>query len=102
MTTTVVHVNDGCDVYCGRRRHGMHFGNPASHGPGLASVKVGSREQAIQFFDDWLAGKHPDVEPDRRRWVLDNIPSLKGKRLGCFCRPKTCHCDVLVRLAENI
>ena len=27
---------------------------------------------------------------------------LKGKTLGCFCKPKSCHGDVLVELANEL
>lgn len=26
---------------------------------------------------------------------------MKGKILGCFCKPKSCHGDILVELVEN-
>jgi hypothetical protein len=27
---------------------------------------------------------------------------LKGKVLGCFCKPKECHGDILVELVEKL
>lgn len=83
-------------VYIGRKREGMHFGNPFSARPmSLAEVKVGSREESIDAFRDWLDGQaHQEVEPERRKWILDNMWRLKGKTLVCFCHPKDCHGDV--------
>ncbi|MFD1444291.1 DUF4326 domain-containing protein [Thermoactinomyces vulgaris] len=26
---------------------------------------------------------------------------MKGKVLGCFCKPRACHGDILVELVEN-
>lgn len=29
--------------------------------------------------------------------TLDDLVSLDGKRLGCFCSPRACHGDILVK-----
>ena len=29
---------------------------------------------------------------------MKRLPELKGKSLGCWCKPEACHGDVLVRL----
>jgi hypothetical protein len=90
------------DVYIGRQSFGMHFGNPFSHlANSLASVKVASREEAVACFETWLRGiEHAEVEPERRLWILNSLPMLKGKVLGCYCFPKACHGDVLAKMAE--
>jgi hypothetical protein len=90
-------VNDRHFVYIGRKREGMHYGNPFSHRPySLAEVRVNSVKEAVQAFYDWLYHRdHQDVEPERRKWILDNIRFLQGKTLVCFgCEP--CHGDVYV------
>mgnify|MGYP002136689914 CR=1 FL=1 len=100
---TVVNVAwQECDVYCGRQRGGMHFGNPFTHRPGsrFAVTVVGSVEEAIARYDSWLEGTTDrDVEPERRVWILEAIPLLMGLRLGCHCAPRPCHCNVLARRA---
>lgn len=105
MPTRVVHIRkEKCEVYIGRKDFGMHFGNPFTHlvNTKVKTVKMGSREEAITAFDEWLSGKgHQDVEPERRQWILDNIGTLKGKVIGCFCSPQTCHGDVLKRYADE-
>ena len=32
---------------------------------------------------------------------LSGILSLRGKRLAWFCKPKPCHCDVIVEFLDN-
>jgi hypothetical protein len=99
MTAKVVHCRkERYDVYIGRSIHRMHFGNPFSHlSFGLGWIKVASRAEAISRFRTWLDGTtDTDVEPERRLWILKQIPSLTGKVLGCFCRPSACHGDVLI------
>lgn len=34
--------------------------------------------------------------------TLDELMNLKGKRLGCTCKPKLCHGDVLVELINLV
>lgn len=71
------------DVYIGR---GSEWGNPFILGAD------GTRDQVIEFYRLWLL-----AQPD----LLSKIHTLKGKRLGCFCKPKNCHGDVLKELAED-
>ncbi|MFZ2361902.1 MAG: DUF4326 domain-containing protein [Anaerolineae bacterium] len=89
------------DVYVGRG-NGSIFGNPFTHKQGTqAAVAVGSRDEAIQAFRDWLAGvAYQEIEPERRQAILDAIPTLKRKVLGCWCAPLACHGDVLAELAN--
>ena len=99
----VVHCKQSSfDVYIGRGQ-GSIFGNPFTHKEGTqAAVVVGSREEAVKAFQDWLAGTAwQDVEPERRQSILDAIPSLKGKVLGCWCSPLACHGDVLAEFANG-
>ena len=101
MTTTIVNkkFND-YDVYIGR---GSIFGNHWSHQEGtLAEFVVGSREEAVLCYEKWLTGEEfVDYKQDLRQQILDSLPLLVGKRLGCYCRPFPCHGDVLKKLAEK-
>jgi len=104
MTTRVVNrYAEGFDVYIGRLPRGFHYGNPFTHRSGKsmghAEVLVDTREEAVAAYRDWLLGdKHKDVDPERRMWILQNMDALMGKRLGCFCKPKACHGDVLIEM----
>ena len=95
--------NESYDAYVGRRATGMHYGNPFTHIWGnLASVVVGSRDEAIAAYRAWLKGEsHQDVEPERRQWILDHLSELKGKVLGCHCWPQNCHASVLAEMANQ-
>jgi uncharacterized protein DUF4326 len=78
------------DVYIGR---GSKWGNPFSHREGTkAEHVVSSREEAVSRFEEYL-----DSRPD----LLAALPELRGKRLGCFCKPAACHGDVLARRADG-
>lgn len=90
--TRVVHYNkEPYDVYIGRP---SIFGNPFSHLDGtLARFKVGSREEAISKYREWLMSQPLLVDRVKRE--------LKGKVLGCWCKPKSCHGDVLAEVADK-
>jgi hypothetical protein len=63
---------------------------------------VDTREESIELFDLWLQGEvYQDVEPERREWILKNIPRLKDQVLGCWCKPLSCHGDILASRADN-
>jgi hypothetical protein len=91
--TTVVNVHtDPFDIYIGRSGKGVTsiWGNPFTTG------RDGTREMVIEKYRAYLQGR-PDL--------LALIPTLKGKRLGCFCkrhdREVACHGDVLAELADR-
>ncbi len=77
------------DVYIGR---GSIFGNPFTHKDGTtAEFIVESRSVAVEKYREYIMNK-PEL--------LARIPELKGKTLGCFCKPLSCHGDVLAELAN--
>jgi hypothetical protein len=65
-------------VYCGR---GSPYGNPFKIG------QHGTRDEVCDRFER-------EVLP-----TLDLTP-LRGKDLVCFCAPRRCHCDALLREAN--
>lgn len=78
------------DVYVGR---GSKWGNPFSHKEGtLAKEIVATREEAIQKFEEYLLSNQE---------LMDSLDELKGKVLGCWCKPKSCHGDVLLKYANQ-
>lgn len=83
MSETVV-VNkqrEPWDVYIGR---GSPFGNP------YPITHAVSREQVLRWYEKDFLKK---IESDQffRRQVL----GLRGKRLGCYCKPAACHGDII-------
>ena len=91
MIPKVVHCKrEEFDVYIGR---GSRWGNPYSHKGGtLAEHVVGSRAEAIQKFEEYLLSNQD---------LMSSLEELKGKTLGCWCKPKACHGDILLRYANG-
>jgi len=78
------------DVYVGR---GSKWGNPFSHlRDSRAEFLVATREEAIRKHREWI------LTQDQ---LLNDLPELIGKVLGCYCAPKSCHADTLVELSER-
>lgn len=88
METRIVNLKkEKYDVYIGRP---SIFGNPFNIG------KDGNREEVIEkHLWHFLARLVKDR--DFRKKVL----SLKGKTLGCYCKPLGCHGDIIVKYLEN-
>ncbi len=61
------------------------WGNPFHIGPD------GTREEVIEKYREWILD-----QPE----LLEALPELRGKRLGCWCYPLPCHGDVLVELVD--
>lgn len=81
---------DGTYVYIGRP---SIWGNPYSHEKdSLAQWRVKTRAEAIECYEAWLLNR-PDL--------LARLPELDGKWLGCWCRPLSCHGEVLARFVAN-
>lgn len=92
MATTVVNIyKEQYDVYIGRAGHGLsgYFGNPFSSK---------DRNKNIEDFRKYFYSR---IRNDHEFRL--NVHKLKGKVLGCFCRPqKPCHGDVIADYLNNI
>ena len=87
METLVVNINkEPFDVYIGRAGRGEdgYFGNPFS------MRNRTSRKDAVQKFQKYFIER---IEKESEFTL--RVLALKGKRLGCFCKPKACHGDVI-------
>lgn len=87
MTTVVNKRKQKYDVYIGR---GSPFGNPFIIG------RDGNRAEVIRKYRDYFYKRIEDSE------FRDRVLSLKGKVLGCFCKPLPCHGDVIVEFLNGL
>jgi hypothetical protein len=85
--TKVVHCKrEAFDVYIGRPARGLKgsiWGNPFVIG------RDGTREEVIVKYRTYILSK-PEL--------LEQLESLRGKTLACWCKPLACHGDVLIEL----
>jgi len=90
--TKVVHCRKAkYDVYIGRP---SIWGNPYSHLPkSIAETRVSSRQEALELYREYLMNT-PEL--------LEKLPTLRNKTLGCWCKPQDCHGDILIEVLEEI
>lgn len=90
MTTVVNLYKEPFDVYVGRPGKGQsgYFGNPFNDG---------TREENISRFKFYF---HERLRKDME--FKARVMSLKGKALGCFCKPKPCHGNVIADYLNSI
>ena len=92
MLTRIVHLKkESYDVYIGRP---SKWGNPYSHKEGtLAEFKVANRAEALEKFEKYLL---------ENETLYNSLIELKGKTLGCWCKPNKCHGDILAKWSNSI
>lgn len=88
MAPKVVNVRSGKyyapqDIYVGRP---SKWGNPFTIG------KDGTREEVIAKYREWVLDQVG---------LMEEIRTLRGKNLVCWCAPLPCHADVLLELANT-
>ena len=97
MTKIVNLTKEKCDFKITRRRDNTiadppdfgFLGNPFF-------VKEYGREGCIEEFKEYFY-ERLETDKEFKKAVLD----LKGKTLGCFCKPLKCHGDIVVDYIEN-
>lgn len=89
-TTRVVNRDKGdeFDIYIGRR---TPWGNPYAIG------QDGTREEVIDKFREYF-GRHVLSDPGKQQMLT----SLRGKRLGCHCKPMPCHGDIIAEYLNGL
>jgi hypothetical protein len=76
-------------VHCKKDEYDIYIGRPSIWGNPFIEGKHGTREEVLQKFHKYAA-KDP--------MVIESLPLLKGKVLGCWCKPKDCHGDILAAM----
>ena len=86
-----------CDVYIGRQcfRGGWKLPRSPWHNPFSVAQCGGSAAFAVERYEAYLR---------QRQDLLERLPQLRGKVLGCWCKKRgdePCHGDVLVKLLKE-
>jgi len=82
-----------CDIYIGRRMTMGGWNLPQSKWANPFPVKKESeRADALRKYEEWIR-----TQPH----LIASLEELRGKRLGCWCKPKACHGDILIRLMDE-
>jgi len=93
MPTTIINIRSGdkYNVYIGRgnKRRGTVASKWACP---FVVGKDGTREEVVKKYEVYLIGNSK---------LMNSLPELKDKILGCWCKPLLCHGDVLVKYANK-
>jgi hypothetical protein len=88
MATRVVNIRTApCDVYIGRPGP---FGNPYVIG------SDGDRDEVIRKFRMYFY-QRLKIDPEFKT----KVEALRGRTLGCYCAPLSCHGDVILEWVET-
>ena len=79
-------------VHCRKARFAIYIGRPSKWGNPFVIGRDGTREEVILKYRVWIA---------KQKKLLESLPELEGKILGCWCKPKPCHGDVLIELLQE-
>ena len=79
-------------VHCEKNRFDLYIGRPSKWGNPFIIGKDGTRKEVIDKYRAWVLD-----QPD----LMNSLPELEGKILGCWCKPNSCHGDVLADLANR-
>lgn len=76
-------------VHCKKEAYDVYIGRPSKWGNPFTIGVDGNREEVIEKYKQWI---------EHQQHLMDALPELKDKTLGCWCSPKSCHGDVLIEL----
>lgn len=79
-------------VHCEKDRFNIYIGRPSKWGNPFIIGRDGTRKEVIDKYRIWILD-----QPE----LIKALPELKGKILGCWCKPNSCHGDVLSDLANK-
>lgn len=77
-------------VHCKRNKYTVYIGRPSIFGNPFKINGEQDRVKVIEKYNQWVR-KQPEVIEAIRKLKPDDI-------LGCFCSPKPCHGDVIMRI----
>jgi len=84
-------------VHCKKEKYNIYIGRPSIFGNPFKIGKDGNRREVIAKFGEYFFNR---IMNDRKFHLA--VLDLKGKILGCWCKPQDCHGDVIVAYLEKI
>lgn len=79
-------------VHCRRDSYDVYIGRPSKWGNPFVIGKDGDRREVINKYREWVV---------QQKDLMSSLHELQGKILGCWCRPESCHGDVLLELVNK-
>lgn len=86
-------VVQSCEVYIGRQQTQGGWNLSASKWANpFKAPKDGSIEEVLAKYEHYV----------RTSGLINQLNELRGKQLGCWCKPSPCHGDVLIKLIKEM
>jgi len=76
-------------VHCKKEKYDVYIGRPSKWGNPFIIRKGSDRCTVIANYETWIKDNPT---------LINSLHELKGKVLGCWCKPKACHGDVSIKL----
>jgi hypothetical protein len=80
-------------VHCKKEPYDVYIGRPSKWGNPFTIGKDGTRDEVLEKYARWFLSRPDLIEQARKE--------LKGKVLGCWCAPKTCHGHVIAEVIDG-
>lgn len=90
--TEIMVVNSTNVVNLKTSKYDVFIGRPSKWGNPFKIGKDGTRSEVIKKYEQWIR-----TQPN----LLKDLIELKGKTLGCYCKPEACHGDILIKLIKE-
>lgn len=95
----VVNVSVYGGVEKAKRKGVVYCGRPSTLGNQYPLKNEADRAAVLQQYREWLLFMVADNDEP----VMDALRELKKDSvLGCWCKPKACHCDIIVEIWTDL
>ena len=81
-------------VHCKNEAYDVYIGRPGPWGNPFSIGTDGNRDEVLDKFRNWL-----ECQP---ALVAKVKAELRGKKLGCWCKPRACHGEILAEIANDL
>jgi len=79
-------------VHCKKEPYDVYIGRPSKWENPFRIGKDGTRDEVISKYEAYIM---------YRSDLIQALPELIGKTLGCWCKPLACHGDILKIMVED-
>jgi len=80
-------------VHCNAEKYDVYIGRPSIWENPFIIGKDGTRKEVIEKYEKYLRNNEE---------LINRIMELDGKILGCWCKPKPCHGDIIIKIINEI
>jgi len=80
-------------VHHRKEPYDVYIGRPSKWGNPFPLKDESGRDESIRKHREWIVNQKD---------LMDSLPELKGKVLGCWCKPKACHGDTIAELVNAL